>query len=293
MNKLNIVAELGINHNGDLSTAFQMIDAAKEAGFDYVKFQKRTPDLCVPEEQKNVEKRVPWREELTTYLQYKKDVEFFPEEYLSIDLKCKKTGIPWFASVWDVQAVQDLIEFNLPIVKIPSAMLTNSDLIAVCKEKLRNSKLMISTGMSTEHEILRSILYYGPDILMHTNAVYPTPIDETNLGYIRNLYDITSNAVEIGYSNHCNSLSSIYASLFIQQTKDSSIIPIDWLELHMTLDPMEWGSDQTSSFEFKKVKTHIPYWREIHDHAEEMMKGYRKRELYPGEDKKRKVLRGY
>jgi len=130
--KVKIIGEIGINHNGDLNLCKKIIDAAVLSGCDYVKFQKRNPDVCVPEEQKSKPKSTPWGD--MTYLDYKYKVEFNKEEYDEIDRYCKEKGIGWFASVWDKDSVDFMSQYN-NISKIPSALITNKELVEYARSK--------------------------------------------------------------------------------------------------------------------------------------------------------------
>ena len=148
-----LIAEIGINHNGDMSIAKQLIDAAVDAGFDAVKFQKRNPDVCVPEKKKNNLKETPWG--VVTYLDYKKKLEFGYSEYKEIDKYCKKLKIEWFASCWDIESVNFIKKFKIKYHKVASAMITNNNLL----EEIAKQKKMtfISTGMSTYKNIDNAI----------------------------------------------------------------------------------------------------------------------------------------
>jgi len=150
-----IIAEIGINHNGDLEIAKQMIDAAVHAGVDAVKFQKRTPELSTPPEQQKQMRETPWG--YITYLEYRHKVEFDEAQYREIDRYCKEKQITWFASVWDEQAVDFMEKFDTPVYKIPSASLTDHDLLRHTRKTGR--PLVLSTGMSTMEEIRAAGLY--------------------------------------------------------------------------------------------------------------------------------------
>ena len=171
--KTKIIGEIGINHNGDIDLCKEIIDVAVVAGCDYVKFQKRNPDVCVPEEQKSKMRDTPWGE--MTYLEYKWRVEFGETEYDEIDKYCKEKGIGWFASVWDTDSVDFMSKYN-SITKIPSALITNDELIKYAREKF--GYLIISTGMSTEEEIEHCVEVCNPDVIMHTNSTYPSPVQK-------------------------------------------------------------------------------------------------------------------
>lgn len=242
MEKVKTIAEIGINcfYGKDKSlfveNAKKLIDIAHIAGCNYVKFQKRNPDLCVPEEQKNIEKRVPWRNEPISYLQYKYDIEFGKIEYDEINKYCKEKEIKWFASVWDKDSV-DFMSNYTNMMKIPSALITDLEL---CKyARLKSNYLLISTGMSTEEEIKEVVKVAKPNVIFHTNSAYPSPIEELNLNYINWLKEKYSK-YEIGYSGHEFGLVTTFAAVSMGVT---------WIERHITLDRTLWGSDQLASVE--------------------------------------------
>ena len=234
MSNIKVIAEIGINHNGSVDIAKKLIDAAALAGCDYVKFQKRTPEICVPEHQKSVIRSTPWGE--MTYLDYKYKVEFEKEEYDEIDSYCKEKGIGWFASVWDQPSSEFMAQY-VDITKIPSALITDIDL---CKRARQDSNtLLISTGMSEESEILDCIIACNPEVVMHTNSSYPSPVSELNLNYIKTLQK-THPDREIGYSGHEYGLVTTFAAVAMGAT---------WVERHITLDRTMWGSDHVASVE--------------------------------------------
>ena len=239
--KVKIIAEIGINHNGSLSLCKKIIDSAVLAGCDYVKFQKRNPDICVPEEQKSKLKSTPWGD--MTYLDYKHKIEFSKKEYDEIDRYCKEKGIGWFASVWDSDSVNFMSQYT-DITKIPSALITHKEFPQYARENF--SKLIISTGMSTEEEIEQCIKQCNPDVIMHTNSTYPSPINELNLEYI---HWLKKYGKEVGYRGHEYGLVTTFATIPMGVT---------WVERHITLDRTMWGSDQIASVEpsglFKLVK---------------------------------------
>ena len=240
---VKIIGEIGINHNGCIETCKKMMYLAKLAGVDYVKIQKRTPELCVPEDQKNKEKDTPWGK--MTYLQYKEKIEFNEEQIKELFEYAKEIDIEFFASVWDIPSVDLMCKYT-KIGKIPSALITDLELCKYTREKFE--LFMISTGMSTEEEIEECIQICDPDIIMHANSCYPAPYEELNLNYILWLKEKYPNK-KIYYSSHEYGLVSTY-----------SIIPqIDGVEKHITMDHNSWGSDQSSSVEivnglFKFVK---------------------------------------
>lgn len=270
---VKVIAEIGINHNGDLDICKKIIDSAVLSGCDYVKFQKRNPDICVPEDQKNKSKSTPWGE--MTYLEYKHKIEFGKKEYDEIDRYCAEKGIGWFASVWDKDSVDFMCQYTT-IAKIPSALITNKELCQYARKRFIS--LIISTGMSTENEIEESVKNCNPDVIMHTNSTYPSPIKELNLNYItflKNKYN-----KEVGYSGHEYGLVTTFATI---------PLGVEWIERHVTLDRTMWGSDQVASVEpsglFKLVKG-------IRDIELALGQEGKERKLFESELAKRKTLRG-
>lgn len=195
------IAEIGINHNGDLQIAKKLIDAANACGWNCVKFQKREPEIAVPETQKNVMRDTPWGK--ITYLEYKKKVEFGKKEYDYIDAYCKEKPIAWSASPWDIPSLQFLLKYDIPFIKIASAGNADKKLLKLACES--GKTLLVSTGMSTleEMDVLVDFLEKNSDgnyILLHTNSVYPTPADELNLNMIKTMKERYHCIV--GYSCH-------------------------------------------------------------------------------------------
>lgn len=243
MSKTNIIAEIGINHNGSLDICKDLISLSKVAGCQYVKIQKRNPDLCVPEKEKNKIRSTPWGD--ISYLAYKKRIEFDNDQIQELHDYSKNLGITFFASVWDKDSV-DVMKKYSSITKIPSALITDLDL---CKYSRDNfDKLIISTGMSTEEEIEKCVEVCDPDVIMHTNSTYPSAVEDLNLNYITWLKNKYPNK-EIGYSGHEYGLVTTFASV---------VLGSSWIERHITLDRNMWGSDHLSSLEpsalFKLVK---------------------------------------
>ena len=191
---INIIAEIGINANGDINVVKKLIDIAVIAGCDFIKFQKRTPKICVPKNQRNKIKETPWGK--LTYLEYKKKLEFNQEDYIQIDSYCKEKKINWFASAWDVKSAKFLTQFDRYLIKIPSAQLINQELLVYCRQNF--NKVILSTGMSTEKEIIDAVTIGNPDVLFHTNSVYPSPIKDLNMRYIKWLQEMYP-FKEIGY----------------------------------------------------------------------------------------------
>lgn len=232
--KTKIIAEIGINHNGDMELAKRLIDSAIVSGCDYAKFQKRTPDICVPEAQKSKLRETPWG--TIPYIDYKKKIEFEKEEYDQLYDYVKDKPIEIFASVWDIPSVDFMKQYSGPM-KIGSALITDLDL---CKYARDNTNLLIiSTGMSTEEEIDNCIAACNPDVVMHTNSTYPSPVAELNLDYINWLSNKWPDK-EIGYSGHEFGLVTTFASVAMGAT---------WVERHLTLDRTMWGSDHLASVE--------------------------------------------
>ena len=232
--KTKVIAEIGINHNGCVETAKKLIDVAAIAGCHYVKFQKRNPDLCVPENQKNKPKSTPWGE--MTYLEYKHKTEFDYDQYNEIFDYCNDKKIHCFASVWDTDSVDFMYKFT-DVAKIPSALITDLDLCKYAREK--NAKLMVSTGMSTENEVKACVEACSPDVIFHTNSTYPSPVSELNLSYLYWLQGKYRNA-KIGYSGHEYGLVPTFAAV---------VMGAKYVERHITLDRTMWGSDQMASVE--------------------------------------------
>ena len=243
-----IIAEIGINHNGSLEFAKQMILAAHQAGVDAVKFQKRTPELCVPEHQRSQMRDTPWG--YISYLDYRYKVEFGQEDYQEIDRYCKELGIAWLASSWDIPSVEFMEQFNPPAHKIPSALLTDHALLRAYRATGR--PLILSTGMSTLEEIKESVALVGEDnlILCHTTSSYPCPPDELNLRMIQTLRGMFS--CPIGYSGH---------EVGLVPSAVAVALGACLVERHITLDRAMWGSDQSASVEPQGIERLVKYIR--------------------------------
>jgi len=232
-----IIAEIGINHNGDLNIAKQMIDAAVHAGVNAVKFQKRTPDVATPPDQQTQMRETPWG--YISYLDYRYKVEFSEEQYCEIDQHCKEKGITWLVSVWDLPSVDFMEKFDTPAYKIPSASLTDHGLIQ--KARATGKPLILSTGMSTMEQIRQGVKIAGEDnlVLMHCTSTYPCEPEELNLRMVESLRREFP-TIPIGYSGHEVGLvpSSVAVALGACM-----------VERHLTLDRAMWGSDQAASVE--------------------------------------------
>ena len=232
-----VVAEIGINHNGSLELAKKLIDGAALAGCDAVKFQKRTPEKCVPLDQWYLERETPWGR--MTYIDYRHRIEFGEADYAEIDAYCKDLGILWFASCWDEESVIFMEQFNPPCYKAASASLTDIDLLLAMKYTGR--PLIISTGMSTMEEIEATVGFIGEENLLiaHSTSSYPCPPSELNLMMVRTLANRYPNC-PVGYSGHETGLSTTWAAQALGAT---------FIERHITLDRALWGSDQAASVE--------------------------------------------
>lgn len=234
-----MIAEIGLNHNGDLSIAKKLIDAAFACDWHCVKFQKRTPEICVPDHQKAVSKDTPWGK--MTYLEYRHRVEFGEKEYSYIDQYCREKPIFWTASVWDLPSLQFVLRYDVPFIKIPSAKLVETNLLR--EAALTGKPVLLSTGMSTIEEIDAAVSVLdefsaGNYVLMHTNSTYPTPPDELNLltlKFLKERYDCV-----VGYSGH---------EYDLEPTVIAVALGARIIERHVTLNHNMWGSDQFASLE--------------------------------------------
>lgn len=260
-----VVAEIGLNHNGDVEIAKRLIDAAARAGCDAVKFQKRTPELCVPPEQRNVVRETPWG--AMTYLDYRQKVEFGLAEYRELDRYCKEKGITWFASCWDQSAVDFIEQFTPPCYKIASATLTDAHLLSYIRATRR--PVILSTGMSTMAQIETAVELLGTDdlILTHCTSTYPCNPAELNLRMIETLRQRFP--CPTGYSGHEVGLVTTVAAVALGAC---------FVERHITLDRAMWGSDQAASIEPHGFERLVNYIRVV-----ERAIGNGKKEVYPSE----------
>ncbi|MDI9879482.1 N-acetylneuraminate synthase family protein [Flectobacillus longus] len=236
-----IIAEIGINHNGSIDIAKKLIDEAVNARVDAVKFQKRTPEVCVPRDQWEIMRDTPWGR--MSYIDYKRKTEFGAVEFSIIDQYCKERGMDWFVSAWDVESVDFMEQFETPLYKLASASLTDFELI---ERILKTGRpLMISTGMSTQNEIVetvRFILDFDPEYplsIAHATSAYPCKPEELNLNMIHTLSNMFPNH-PIGYSGHETGLATTVAAVAMGAT---------FVERHFTLDRAMWGSDHAASVE--------------------------------------------
>lgn len=283
-----IIAEGGINANGSLDTALKLIDAAKEAGCDAIKWQKRTVDVVyTPEELAKPRESVFG----ATNGDLKRGLEFDQADYSEIDRHCQQVGMDWSASCWDSASVEFIASYQPPWLKIPSALITNLALLAAYRET--GLPLIMSTGMSTWEEIDAAVEclggdwlkfhrkngYWSDDVpaltLLHTHSSYPSPLEEINLACIRSFQD--RYGLPVGYSSHTVSpwpclMAAVYGA--------------EVIEAHLTLDRTMWGTDQAASLEpvaFQKLVQEIRQW--------EVCKGDGVKRVYPSEEPIKAKLR--
>jgi N-acetylneuraminate synthase len=232
-----VIAEIGINHNGSLDMARKLIDGAYLAGAQAVKFQKRTPERCVPKEQWHLERDTPWGR--IPYIEYRRRMEFGDAEFAAIDRHCRERGILWFASCWDEPAVDFVERYQPPCYKIASASLTDHDLLR--KVRSTGRPVMLSTGMSTAAEIDEAVNLLGRhDLLIaHSTSTYPCPPGDLNLRMIETLRRLYPEC-PVGYSGHETGLAPTWAAVALGAA---------FVERHITLDRALWGSDQAASVE--------------------------------------------
>jgi N-acetylneuraminate synthase len=260
-----VVAEIGINHNGDIDIAKSLMEAAKRYGVDAVKFQKRTPELCVPPDQRGQMRDTPWG--YITYLDYRYKVEFNSEQYQEIDRYSKEIGMTWFSSVWDEPSVDFMEPFNPICYKVPSASLTDHNLLRCLRKTGR--PIVLSTGMSSMEQIRASVEVLGTDNLMitHTTSAYPCDPDELNLRMIETLRK--EFPCPIGYSGHEVGLIPSVVAVSLGAAL---------VERHITLDRAMWGSDQAASVEPGGFERLVKYIR-----VTEQSLGDGVKQVYPSE----------
>jgi len=230
-----VVAEIGINHNGSVALAKDLSTLAKAAGCDAVKFQKRTPELCVPEAQRDVVRHgTPWGD--VTYMEYRRKVEFGQAEYEEVDKHCRSLGLHWFASCWDVPSVDFVEQFQPPCHKVASATLTDKELL----KRLRRAgrPILLSTGMSTLDQVDAAVKVLNSTalVVMQSTSAYPAKYPELNLRVIPALRQRYGTLV--GYSGHETGIASTVAAVALGACV---------VERHVTLDRAMWGTDQAAS----------------------------------------------
>jgi len=250
--KITFISEIGINHNGSVLLAKKMMKLAKDCGSQYVKFQKRTPEITTPENKKDMLRETPWGQ--MTYLQYKKKIEFGKKEYDEINKYSKKIGIGWFASAWDIESLNFLKKYNSKYNKVASAMITNSRFLReVAKEK---KTTFISTGMCTLKDIQNAVKIFKSKkckfILMHSVSTYPCKEEDLNLSMIPFLKK--NFKCEVGYSGHESTVSPSIGACYLGA---------DYIERHITLDRAMWGTDQSASLSPEGLKNLIKMLNKI------------------------------
>jgi N-acetylneuraminate synthase len=232
-----VIAEIGLNHNGDVELAKQLIDVAADAGADAVKFQKRTPEICTPEHMRDIPRETPWG--TMTYLDYRRRVEFDRDQYIEISDHALLRGLEWFASPWDEPSVAFLEDLGVTAHKVASASLTDHALLRALRDT--GKTVILSTGMSTIEQIDAAIEVVGTErlLLMHATSTYPMEAGEANLRMIPALRDRYP-GVPVGYSGHERGLQISLAAVALGAVA---------VERHITLDRTMWGSDHAASLE--------------------------------------------
>jgi len=273
-NKTFIIAEIGINHNGDIELAKKLIDGAAEAGCDAVKFQKRTVDVVYTHEELAQKRESPWG---ATNRDQKNGLEFTKENYDNIDKHCATQGIAWLASAWDVESQRFLRQYDLGYNKIASAMLTHRELLErVAKE---GKKTFVSTGMSTLAEIDKAVdvfkKYECPFELMHCTSTYPMEIEDANIRAIAMLRE--RYGCDVGYSGHETGIAISVAAVALGATS---------LERHITIDRALYGSDQSASLELEGLNRLVRHVRAV-----ESCLGDGEKRIIAGEQSSRLKLR--
>jgi len=260
-----VIGEIGLNHNGSVDIAKQLIDVAVEAGAQAVKFQKRTPEISTPEHMKSTPRETPWG--TMTYLEYRYRVEFEEEQYSEIDRYCKSVGLDWFASPWDEPSVDFLEQMNVVAYKIASASVTDLGMLSKIRET--GKPVILSTGMSTIEQIDKAVETLGTEnlSLMHATSTYPLPPEEANIRMITTLKE--RYGVPVGYSGHETGLQISIAAVALGAVS---------IERHITLDRAMWGSDHGASLE---PKGFVSLVRDIRILEQAMGDGVKR--IYPGE----------
>jgi N-acetylneuraminate synthase len=261
-----VIAEIGLNHNGDVEIAKRLIDVAADSGAQAVKFQKRTPAISTPEHMKNTPRETPWG--TMTYLEYRYRVEFDREQYIEIGDYATLRGLSWFASPWDEVAVDFLEDLQVVAHKVASASVTD---IAMLEALARTGKpIILSTGMSTLEQIDRAVEVLGTDnlVILHATSTYPLPPEEANIRMITTLRE-RYEGVPIGYSGHERGLQISIGAVALGAVA---------VERHITLDRTMWGSDHAASLEPTGFEHLV---RDIRVLSEAMGDGVKR--IYPGE----------
>ena len=251
-NQVTIIAEIGINHNGEINLAKKLMLLAKESGCDLVKFQKRDVLITTPAHLRDIKRDTPWGQ--ISYLDYKKRIEFGKKEFDEIDSFSKKIDIDWFASPWDVGSLEFLENYNLKYYKIASAMITNIPLLELVSSIKK--KTFISTGMCSLNDIKRAVNIFKKNKcefeLMHSVSNYPAKENELNLLMIQKLKNIFK--CNVGYSGHESTVSPSIGACYLGATS---------IERHITLDRTMWGTDQAASLSKKGLQELVEMVRKI------------------------------
>jgi N-acetylneuraminate synthase len=261
-----LIAEIGLNHNGDVDIAMKLIDVAADAGAQAVKFQKRDPEISTPEHMREVPRETPWG--TMSYLEYRYRVEFDREQYIEIGDHATMRGLDWFASPWDVPSVAFLEDLNVVAHKVASASLTDQELLRSLAAT--GKPIILSTGMSTIEQVDAAVDTLGTEnlIVMHATSTYPLPADEANLRMISTLRGRYV-GVPVGYSGHEPGLQISLAAAALGATA---------IERHITLDRTMWGSDHAASLEPEGLRHLI---RDVRIIEEALGDGVKR--VFPGE----------
>ncbi|WP_182491738.1 N-acetylneuraminate synthase family protein [Microcella alkalica] len=265
-----VIAEIGLNHNGDVEVAKQLIDVAADAGVDAVKFQKRTPELATPPHMRDVVRETPWG--AMTYLEYRHRVELDREQYIEIGDHAMLRGLTWFASPWDEPSVAFLEALNVAAYKVASASVTDLALLRTIAGTGR--PVILSTGMSTLEQIDAAVAALDADerlIVLHATSTYPMPASEANLRMIPVLAARYPD-VPVGYSGHEPGLQISLAAVALGATA---------IERHITLDRAMWGSDQAASLEPRGLERLVRDVRVIEEALGDGIKRVQPGELAP------------
>jgi N-acetylneuraminate synthase len=248
---MEISGEIGVNHDGSADVAKELIKMCFDCGVDYVKFQKRTIDIVYTKEELRSYRESKWG---TTFREQKEGLELSREDYVEIDDLCTCLGIPWYASPWDPMSVKFLAEFDVPYMKVPSALVTWDEYLESIKDA--DKPVIMSVGMSTKKQVDRALSILGNNIycIMHTTSSYPTPIEDLNIAKIKTLRELYGKKAKIGFSNH---FPSIMAIVF------AAGIGIDMVEFHVTHDRAAIGTDHSSAMEKRNIETIVEWCRAL------------------------------
>ena len=248
---VEVICEIGLNHNGNVELAKQLIDVAHDAGCDFVKFQKRCVELVYTDEELDTPRESPFG---TTTREQKNGIEFMLLEYVEINKHCYEK-VPWFSSPWDLQSLQFCAKaFDAPFIKIPSALITNLEFLEACKGY--DQQVILSTGMSDFEIVDKAVDVLGKDkiySIMHCTSTYPTKTEELNLNCIPLMIERYPWA-KIGFSNHHPGIVFMAAAV---------AMGAKLIEFHITLDKLMYGSDQAASINPEGVRKVVKYIRDI------------------------------